>query len=119
MHTQSYPVHRFGVAAGKSLQFRNGSRSQHLAVNGQEVKRAENLPQGINDSFLDPEMNVDDFIKRFEVESREYLPAVNRFWRQSSFNQEWLSPTLVPVLDFIFVRSPTVSERKELYTPLT
>jgi ubiquinone/menaquinone biosynthesis C-methylase UbiE len=36
-----------------------------------ESKRAENLPSGINDSFLSPDMNVDDFIQRFEVESRE------------------------------------------------
>jgi ubiquinone/menaquinone biosynthesis C-methylase UbiE len=36
-----------------------------------EDKRADNLPSGINDSFLDPNMNVEDFIKRFEVESRE------------------------------------------------
>jgi ubiquinone/menaquinone biosynthesis C-methylase UbiE len=34
-------------------------------------KKPENLPQGINDSFLDPDMNVEDFIERFEVESRE------------------------------------------------
>lgn len=37
----------------------------------EEEKRADNLPSGINDSFLDPNMNVEDFIKRFEVESRE------------------------------------------------
>ncbi len=36
-----------------------------------EVKRPANLPEGINDSFLDPEMKVEDFIQRFEVESRE------------------------------------------------
>ncbi len=36
-----------------------------------EAKRAENLPKGINDSFLDPNMKVEDFIKRFEIESRE------------------------------------------------
>jgi len=36
-----------------------------------EDKRAYNLPSGINDSFLDLNMNVEDFIKRFEVESRE------------------------------------------------
>ena len=36
-----------------------------------DAKRADNLPSGINDSFLDPNMNVEDFIKRFEVESRE------------------------------------------------
>ncbi len=40
-------------------------------VSVQEAEPAENLPQGINDSFLDPDMNVDDFIKRFEIESRE------------------------------------------------
>ncbi len=39
---------------------------------GQDAaKRADNLPAGINDSFLDPNMKVEDFIKRFEVESRE------------------------------------------------
>lgn len=36
-----------------------------------ELKRPKNLPDGINASFLDPDMDVDDFIKRFEVESRE------------------------------------------------
>jgi len=28
----------------------------------EEGKRADNLPSGINDSFLDPNMNVEDFI---------------------------------------------------------
>ncbi|MEZ6074391.1 MAG: methyltransferase domain-containing protein [Pirellulaceae bacterium] len=37
----------------------------------EEPGRAVNLPSGINDSFLDPEMKVEDFIKRFETESRE------------------------------------------------
>jgi ubiquinone/menaquinone biosynthesis C-methylase UbiE len=36
-----------------------------------DAKRAENLPSGINDSFLDPNMDVEQFVKRFEVESRE------------------------------------------------
>ncbi|MEM8732821.1 MAG: methyltransferase domain-containing protein [Planctomycetota bacterium] len=36
-----------------------------------KVNRPENLPSGINDSFLDPDMNVEDFIARFEIESRE------------------------------------------------
>jgi ubiquinone/menaquinone biosynthesis C-methylase UbiE len=35
------------------------------------AQRAENLPKGINDSFMDPNMKVEDFIKRFEIESRE------------------------------------------------
>ncbi len=37
----------------------------------EDTDRAANFPAGINDSFLDPEMKVDDFIKRFEIESRE------------------------------------------------
>lgn len=35
------------------------------------AERAANLPKGINDSFLDPDMKVEDFIQRFEIESRE------------------------------------------------
>lgn len=35
--------------------------------------KPKNLPEGINDSFLDPNMSVDDFVKRFEVESREVV----------------------------------------------
>lgn len=31
----------------------------------------ESVKPGINDSFLDPEMSVDDYVRRFEVESRE------------------------------------------------
>lgn len=33
--------------------------------------RPEGLPSNINDNFLDPDMKVEDFIKRFEIESRE------------------------------------------------
>ncbi len=36
-------------------------------------KRPENLPKNINQSFLDPELDVDKFVKRFEVESREVV----------------------------------------------
>lgn len=38
-----------------------------------EQARPANLPKEINKSFLDPDMNVDDFVKRFEVESREVV----------------------------------------------
>ncbi|MEZ6148580.1 MAG: methyltransferase domain-containing protein [Pirellulaceae bacterium] len=41
------------------------------ATQNEEPGRAVDLPSGINDSFLDPEMKVEDFIKRFETESRE------------------------------------------------
>ncbi|MFN3193587.1 MAG: class I SAM-dependent methyltransferase [Aureliella sp.] len=47
-------------------------QDQPVAKNKAEAgKRPENLPSGINDSFLDPDMNVEDFIARFEIESRE------------------------------------------------
>jgi ubiquinone/menaquinone biosynthesis C-methylase UbiE len=49
----------------------HGQDATTTATQKTEAKRAENLPSGINDSFLDPDMNVEDFIKRFEVESRE------------------------------------------------
>lgn len=39
------------------------------------AQRAENLPAGINDSFLDPHMKVEDFVKRFETESREVFSS--------------------------------------------
>lgn len=38
-------------------------------------ERPENLPKGINDSFLDPNMDPDEFVKRFEAESREVFAA--------------------------------------------
>ncbi len=45
--------------------------AQAAVAEAKEAQRAENLPKGINDSFLDPDMKVEDFIKRFEIESRE------------------------------------------------
>lgn len=45
--------------------------AQATVAEPKEAQRAENLPKGINDSFLDPDMKVEDFIKRFEIESRE------------------------------------------------
>lgn len=36
-------------------------------------ERPENLPKGINEGFLSPDMKVEDYIKRFEVESREVV----------------------------------------------
>ncbi len=48
------------------------------ATQTEETDRAANLPAGINDSFLDPEMKVEDFIKRFEIESREVFACRNQ-----------------------------------------
>ncbi len=39
------------------------------------VQRAANLPKDINDSFLNPDLDVDEFVKRFEVESREVFAS--------------------------------------------
>jgi ubiquinone/menaquinone biosynthesis C-methylase UbiE len=36
-----------------------------------EAQRADNLPEDINRGFLDPNMDPEEYIKRFEVESRE------------------------------------------------
>ena len=35
------------------------------------------VPEGINDRFKDPELNVDEWLERFEVESREVYAARN------------------------------------------
>lgn len=43
--------------------------------------RPENLPKGINDNFLDPNMKVEDFIKRFEIESREVFACREQILR--------------------------------------
>ncbi len=45
-----------------------------IPVSAQEksnVERARNLPKDINATFLNPDLDVDEFIGRFEVESRE------------------------------------------------
>ncbi len=41
-----------------------------MAAAGQPVP-----PPGINDSFLNPDLQVDEFVKRFEIESREIYAA--------------------------------------------
>jgi ubiquinone/menaquinone biosynthesis C-methylase UbiE len=43
-----------------------------LSVFGKETTASKtSVKPGINDNFLDPELKVDDWLKRFEVESRE------------------------------------------------
>ena len=36
-----------------------------------ETKQRSNVPEGINDGFLDPELDPEEWMERFEVESRE------------------------------------------------
>lgn len=45
--------------------------SQEQAVAGKSAEAAQSVKPGINDSFLDPNLDVNSFIERFEVESRE------------------------------------------------
>ncbi|MCA9131867.1 MAG: methyltransferase domain-containing protein [Planctomycetales bacterium] len=49
----------------------SGGTAQGQVATAEPAARAENLPKGINDSFLDPEMKVEDYVNRFETESRE------------------------------------------------
>ena len=48
-------------------------------LHAQETQIAEpsetQIPKGINDKFKDPELNVDEWLERFEVESREVYAA--------------------------------------------
>lgn len=59
------------LLTGLSIRGVAQDASSAAAKKSDEAKRADNLPSGINDSFLDPNMKVEDFIKRFEIESRE------------------------------------------------
>jgi ubiquinone/menaquinone biosynthesis C-methylase UbiE len=60
-----------GLALALSCTCGFGQSTSVAEATKVDEKRADNLPSGINDSFLDPNMNVEQFIKRFEVESRE------------------------------------------------
>jgi ubiquinone/menaquinone biosynthesis C-methylase UbiE len=60
-----------GLALALSCTYGFGQSTSVAEATKVDEKRADNLPSGINDSFLDPNMNVEQFIKRFEVESRE------------------------------------------------
>ncbi|TWU64570.1 class I SAM-dependent methyltransferase [Crateriforma conspicua] len=50
-----------------------------LSASGQDsaasTVTAPTVPEGINDKFKDPELNVDEWLERFEVESREVYAA--------------------------------------------
>lgn len=69
--------HLLAVDAGQVTTFPSAKDQQEgsAAVALADLDRAKNLPDGINDSFLDPDMDPDEFVKRFEVESREVFAA--------------------------------------------
>ncbi len=59
------------LEADKATQATQTATAKQESGEGDETQRAKDLPAGINDSFLDPDMKVEDFIARFEIESRE------------------------------------------------
>lgn len=76
---------RFGLAlaltALASISFAQDAATATPAAVKQSVK------PGINDSFLDPELNVQEWIERFEVESREVFHARQAIMRQLNLQQ--------------------------------
>lgn len=62
--------------ATSSVQLATAQESEAKPTSEPSADRAANLPDGINDSFLDPELDVDKFIGRFEVESREVVACL-------------------------------------------
>ncbi|HBE66866.1 MAG TPA: SAM-dependent methyltransferase [Planctomycetaceae bacterium] len=73
-----YPIALTVLAfwALSSVQPATGQEAVNKPDLKQPADRAANLPDGINDSFLDPELDVDKFIGRFEVESREVVACL-------------------------------------------
>lgn len=54
------------------------SAQDQQVVQPNEKATAVSVKPGINDSFLDPNLDVDQFISRFEVESREIFASRDR-----------------------------------------
>lgn len=52
-----------------------GSTVAQDALATPPVEQPAGVPAGINDAFVDPELNVDEWVARFEVESREVFQA--------------------------------------------
>jgi cyclopropane fatty-acyl-phospholipid synthase-like methyltransferase len=65
------PANSADESQALALQAVASQESPAATASTVEPDRPQNLPQGINDSFLDPNMDPDEFVKRFEVESRE------------------------------------------------
>ncbi len=51
------------------------SETEFAASHAEQSEVQTSVKPGINSKFLDPELNVDDWIARFEVESREVFQA--------------------------------------------
>ena len=55
--------------------------AQDVSTAEAPAKKAENIPDGINDNFLNPEMDPEEWIKRFEIESREVFACREQILR--------------------------------------
>ena len=71
------------------------------------LAQEKSVNPGINDSFLDPDVN--EFTNRFEVESREILLAVGRSWPLAGFSpaKPSLTSALEPACSLGFSRMPS------------
>ena len=61
------------VKEAKEIGLRNpGYQTKAIEyIKRNQSEQEESVKPGINDSFMDPDMNVDDYLRLFEVESRE------------------------------------------------
>lgn len=51
----------------------------HLIAQEAMQPAASSVPKGINDNFKNPDLDVDEWIERFEVESREVYALEMKF----------------------------------------
>lgn len=68
---------QMGLTAEPFLELATGyikRTRDDLAANG-KMNSLESVKPGINKTFLDPDLNVDEYIGRFEIESREVFAA--------------------------------------------
>lgn len=72
-------VNSSGSFADESIVVPEGRRSTPLqSADGKRVQQATEEQPGLNDRFLDPELKIEEWLDRFEVESREVFAARER-----------------------------------------
>ena len=65
----------FAMAGSMAVAFFTVGAAFSLISNAQEKVAEESVKPGINEKFLDPNLKVAEWLKRFEVESREVFHA--------------------------------------------
>jgi ubiquinone/menaquinone biosynthesis C-methylase UbiE len=73
-------MNRIGIATWIVLFVGIGLQAQDATVASSTTKQS--VRPGINANFLDPELNVQEWVERFEVESREVYQARQEIMRQ-------------------------------------